>query len=552
MRKHFADVSLRALRAHKAQTGKDARWLALTAGTFLAIASACALPTATYAQFDPAKVRAEPEAVARRYPDPVVPYQTPGLSPGRSGFASHEEVLGFAQNLASKDKQVSLRLIGKSQQGRDIPLLVLTSARGFQNDKPTVLVLGQQHGNEPAGGEAALALAYQLRTTEAQMLEQVNVLILPRANPDGAENFVRSTASGLDVNRDHLLLQTPEGRAIAETALRYRPQVVMDLHEFTVGDRWLDKFAGYAKYDALLQASTVGNMDPIVATLALRDFVGSARTALESQQLTTFWYHTSSTDPLDRVVSMGGVQPDTGRNVFGLRNAVSILIETRGVGIGRAHFARRVHTHVVASLAIIRTAASQGQGLVQAIEAAGQATAAKACQGESVVRAQASPTKETLLLVDAVTGADRAELVDWRSALVLNVLETRKRPCGYWLGPSQEAAIKKLESLGVKVMPLARERRAMVHAYRVLSEKGGQRLDARGAIAATRAIREISVALDASTATLPAGGWYVGLDQPLGNLVAAALEPDSQNSFVANHVLELNSTSLLRVLQMLD
>ena len=35
----------------------------------------------------------------------------------------------------------------------------------------------------------------------------------------------------------------------------------MDLNEFTVGDRWLVKFAGYAKYDVLLQASTVGNTD---------------------------------------------------------------------------------------------------------------------------------------------------------------------------------------------------------------------------------------------------------------------------------------------------
>lgn len=53
----------------------------------------------------------------------------------------------------------------------------------------------------------------------------------------------------------------------------------MDLHEFTVGDRWLAKFAGYAKYDVLLQASTVGNMDQNIAALALHDCVAVARTA---------------------------------------------------------------------------------------------------------------------------------------------------------------------------------------------------------------------------------------------------------------------------------
>ena len=39
--------------------------------------------------------------------------------------------------------------------------------------------------------------------------------------------------------------------------------------------------------------------------------------------------------------------------------------------------------------------------------------------------------------------------------------------------------------------------------------------------------------------SLPAGTYYVSLAQPLANLVAAALEPDSQNSLVANRLLPL-------------
>jgi hypothetical protein len=35
--------------------------------------------------------------------------------------------------------------------------------------------------------------------------------------------------------------------------------------------------------------------------------------------------------------------------------------------------------------------------------------------------------------------------------------------------------------------------------------------------------------------------------QALGALVAAALEPDSQNSFVANHVLSVEPGAILRV-----
>ena len=540
------------MKIHSETQAQRSRFLRAFAFVGMVVTSMQILTGPAAAQFDPSKVKAEPAAVALRYPDPSVPYQTPGLAAGRTDFASHQEVLDYLRNLAAKHPQITVELIGKSQQGRDIPLILLSSKRGFQNHKPTVLILGQQHGNEPAGGEAALALTEQLLQRESDLLAQVNVLVMPRANPDGAQNFVRATANGLDVNRDHLLLQTPEGQAIAATALRYRPQVVMDLHEFTVGDRWLAKFAGYAKYDALLQASTVGNMDQNMAALALRDFVAAARTALEREQLSTFWYHTASTDPLDKVVSMGGVQPDTGRNVFGLRHAVSILIETRGVGLGRAHFPRRVHSHVVASLAVIRAAAAQGESLVKAVADAGVATAAQACRGDMVVQAKATPTKEPLQFVDAITGSDRTELVEWRSALALNVVATRARPCGYWLGPSQTAAIGKLEALGVKALPLSQDRRAEVEVYRVLTEKGGQRMDARGAIATSKAIREITVALDKSTVVLPAGGWFVGLDQALGSIAAAALEPDSQNSFVANHVMDLDGKAFLRVLALGD
>ena len=76
------------------------------------------------------------------------------------------------------------------------------------------------------------------------------------------------------------------------------------------------------------------------------------------------WYYTTSTVDADKRISMGGVQPDTGRNVNGLKNAVSVLLETRGVGIGRWHLARRVHTHVVAQRSLLESAARNAQGLL--------------------------------------------------------------------------------------------------------------------------------------------------------------------------------------------
>ncbi|MCC6992684.1 MAG: hypothetical protein IT181_27010, partial [Acidobacteria bacterium] len=44
------------------------------------------------------------------------------------------------------------------------------------------------------------------------------------------------------------------------------------------------------------------------------------------------------------------------------------------------------------------------------------------------------------------------------------------------------------------------------------------------------------------------GTWFVDLAQPLGTLAAAALEPDSQNSFAASTLITAPERTLRRVM----
>ena len=405
----------------------------------------------------------------------------------------------------------------------------------------------QQHGNEPAGGEAALAIADRLAGPDAALLDRVTVYIVPRANPDGAERFVRATRSGVDVNRDHLLLQTPEARAIAALTHRIRPDVVLDLHEFTVADRWVKKYGVVQHYDALLQGATVGNLSPAIVSETATHFLAPIRRALEDAHLAVFTYHTTSPDPDDKVVAAGGVQPDTGRNVNGLRQAVSILIETRGVGLGRAHLARRVHTHVTAALAVVRQAAARGPRLVAVTRAADAAMAGTACAGVLTVAAEHTPGRLSMTFLDAVTGAERRLVVPWRSADPLRVVRARSRPCGYVLDAGATAAVAGLRRLGVRVDAVTGAASWSVERYRVVGQASGARQDARGAIDDGAPIAVLTVRTVPGREAVPAGAWFVDLAQPLGALAAAALEPDSQNSFAASGLLDVAAGQLRRV-----
>jgi hypothetical protein len=127
----------------------------------------------------------------------------------------------------------------------------------------TVLLTHSVHGNEPAGFEAAMQTAYQLLASEepatVELLRNVVVLINPSQNPDGHERFAawsNSVAVGsdepaaveqtepwavwgrynhyrFDMNRDLLAQSQLESKALASVYVRWRPQVVADLHSTT-------------------------------------------------------------------------------------------------------------------------------------------------------------------------------------------------------------------------------------------------------------------------------------------------------------------------------
>ena len=511
-----------------------------------------ALVGVAHAQFDPTKAVVETEAIARQFPDPAVPFTTPAFAAGRQDFTSHAEVFAFLDALSLRSNRVSIETLGRSQQGRAMVLAVLTGPSGFDVRLPTVLLLAQQHGNEPAGGEAALVLAQSLATERSALLDRVNVLIIPRANPDAAERFARESVSGIDVNRDHLLMRTPEALAIAAAVRRYPPHVMLDLHEFTVAGRWVSKFGALMRADALLQGASVGNLSPDVQAAQNR-YLESARAALAAAGHRVADYHTSSANVKDLAVAMGGVNADTGRNVGGLRHAISLLLETRGVGLGRAHYGRRVQSHVLAATAIIEAAAKDGAALVALNRDAGAAMSVQACSGTMAVVVRQTPQRRSLSFLDAITGVPRDVDVEWRSSDQLVLERERARPCGYLIGANQSSAARRLRELGIEVTTLSAEGpQAMweVEDYVVEAEAAGQRQDARGAIADNQNdIRVLRVQTQPRRVTPTVGSYYVSMKQPLAALVSAALEPDSQNSFAANRLLAIEAGQLRRVMR---
>ena len=485
--------------------------------------------------------------VAARFPDPAIVYSTPGLQPGRTSFSSNAEISEWLAQLSLKPGRgvhASVLGMGLSQQGVPLEALLLTHASSpdaptvIATGRPTVLIVAQQHGNEPAGSEAALVVARELAQGLLEpLLNKINVLIVPRANPDGAATHQRATANGIDMDRDHLLLNSPEARALAQLGRDYQPTVVLDAHEYTVAGPYLQKFGAIQKFDALLQYAMTANLPEFLNRAAEEWYRRPVVAALKSQGLTSEWYYTTSTDTDDHVVSMGGTEPDSGRNVNGLKNTVSMLVETRGVGIGRLHVQRRVHTQVTAMVSILQSTATRAEQLGQLHSYIEREVSSQACRTKAIVAAGPTSAQYELTMLNPSTGADKKVSVDWNSTLELQTLRFRTRPCGYWLSATSTAAVGRLQLLGVQVMRVVDAGTVLGDLYRATSRSTGIRQDVRGEMAGTQPITLTEVALVRGLVDMPQGSFYVPLGQPLANLVLAALEPDTQNSYFANHIL---------------
>ncbi|CAM3360284.1 M14 family zinc carboxypeptidase [Polaromonas hydrogenivorans] len=474
-------------------------------------------------------------------------YNTPGLQASRTTFTTQDEIHIWLRDQATAlSRSVGVKAavlpIGTSQQGQPLEMLVLTRGTGTDpaalqaTGRPTVLLIGQQHGDEPAGSEALLVIARELAQGLLQpLLERINVVIVPRANPDGAERGQPFTASGQDMSRDHLLLNTPEAQALARLARDYRPTVVLDAHEYTVLGPYLQKFNAVQKFDALVQYSTVANLPEFLTKADEEWYRRPLLAALKGQGLSSEWYHTTSTDTADRKIAMGSPEPVTSRNVEGLKNSVSLAVETRGAGIGRLHIQRRVHTHVTAITSVLGSTAQRANELGQLHPYLEKEVSSQACKGQSIVEAANTPAQYDLQMLDPVTGADKTVTVDWDSALALRPLKSRVRPCGYWLSASSKTAVERLRLQGVQVLRVLEQSALLGDIYRETSRTGNAQ---QGSMADGQPIIKTDVALMRGVIDAPAGSYYVPLNQPLANLAIAALEPDTRSSYLANRLLD--------------
>ncbi|MEH7124973.1 M14 family zinc carboxypeptidase [Bacillus sp. JJ1773] len=183
-----------------------------------------------------------------------MPVQAVGNGPGAGNGSiqtsilhTYDSLVEYLKTQDAKQQAMELEVIGQTVKGRDIYM-----AKYISNPaNPTILFLTQQHGNEQLTTEGALEFIKHLGTGKTKgVLDNVNVLIIPMLNADGAmgdvdfslENYLadgdrhltRYNANYVDLNREHDKAPSqmePEARALHENVLqKYEIDYLIDLH----------------------------------------------------------------------------------------------------------------------------------------------------------------------------------------------------------------------------------------------------------------------------------------------------------------------------------
>ena len=152
----------------------------------------------------------------------------------------HSDISKLINRLDDKIFDVSKQ--GESYSGRDINLI--TTGKGEKK----IFMWSQMHGDESTATMALFDIFNFLSGSDGfdsvrqKMFNNVSLYFLPMVNPDGAEEFKRGNYLDIDINRDAIRMQSPEGKILRNTFDMIEADFGFNLHDqnirYTAGNSY--------------------------------------------------------------------------------------------------------------------------------------------------------------------------------------------------------------------------------------------------------------------------------------------------------------------------
>ncbi|KAI4658638.1 uncharacterized protein J4E79_006396 [Alternaria viburni] len=432
---------------------------------------------------------------------------------GTSGPTPQRDLETFVKGLTQRNGWITYNNDLRSEEDRAI-----------LSKKLRVWIQEGQHGNEPAGDEGVLALLGKFAQDSqwsAKVLEKIDLTIIPRYNVDGVKYLQRQLASNYDPNRDHAVLERQQTRAIRKLQSKFDPHIFIDDHEYTGGNLVAEKYI--RAQDLLVSANKNQNVNPSIRALN-QEFVDDIFSVAESKDLRIFPYFTTSVANGTITIEEPDALAAANHKGAGNYQALTFLVETRGIAIADQHFQRRVASHVIVLETILNKAVDEFDDVYSTIEAGRKAFIDS--KDEIVVTYEQRITNKTVPFIDASTGSLVSVPVRSRNSDPSIVTLSRPRPKAYVFSRAWADVAERLRILGVTVDVLEKDFVGNVEALVVTkAELAGTKFEGIAGTTVTTNTTQRAV-------TISAGGFYVDTKQKNAGYAFTLLEPEGEASQV--------------------
>ena len=435
----------------------------------------------------------------------------------RSGFARltpHDSLEAFLVSL-SKRSGITLRHVARSVQGRSVDGLLFADTSASAPGELRVLLFAQQHGDEPSGNEALTMLAARLAgASSAHLLDGLEILLVPQMNPDGAELRQRRTAEGVDQNRVHLLLSTPEVRGLHDLFLEWMPHVTVDVHEYSaLSKSWLAEGivrAADVQLGLLTNLNVPGSLRSYQADVVLPAIA-------ERMKQSGYLFHEYIVGSPQTRIRHSTTEINDGRQSFGVFNTLSFIQEGRQDETLEQHLERRVRSQLTALEALLELCAERAAEIRSLVE--GERARSK-IGAAFVTVMEHEPGRDSLRI--PVIGADGSEVQSWVVAPYhgeVRPLARERLPAAYLIPDSLHALVEVLEAHGAEASWCGGQATWKAGLYQLDSVWTAELEE--------EPHRCVSYQVIDTSLSTGHGYWRLGLDQPAALLIATFLEPGS-------------------------
>lgn len=477
--------------------------------------------------------------------------------------SSHADVMSFIRELQQRSNRVRVETLATSTEGRPVPLLVIgdpvpASPSDLRHDKRAVVYFQANiHAGEVEGKDAFLMVARDLATgPAAKYLDRLVVLIAPNFNPDGNEQVgtanrpsqkgpaggvgVRVNGQNLDLNRDGIKLESPEVRGLVQNVLqRWDPVLFLDSHTHN---------GSYHQEPV----TWVWGLNPNGDAGIFDYLAGTVWPAIEKQMRerhgTLTLPHGDFLDvkqPAKGWVPLGP-EPRYLSNYVGLRNRLAVLDEQYPY----VDFESRVKGARSLMLSFVDFLHGHRDEVVALVGRADRATVARGARPGAddvfVIGTEPTALEETLTIrgyemevtdtggrYPRVRPTDRTRVYEDVPYLARYApTRTVRLPRGYLITARDPAIVNKIREHGIVVERLVATTSLRVETFSVTKLKGSEYSDQghyTSTVEGTYATKEMA---------FPPGTYFVSMAQPLANVAAHLLEPESPDGLVTWNFLD--------------